>query len=66
LIPGKDFAQQANLFPADLEQATEAQFSDMANRCGVSREAVLRRFLDQKRVSKTFYESKARAFSDCV
>lgn len=60
LIPGKDFAQQANLFPADIEQATEAQFSDLANRYGVSREAVLRRFLDQKRVSKTFYESKAK------
>lgn len=64
LIPEKDFAQQANLFPGDVEQATEAQFSNLANRYSVSREAVLRRFLDQKRVSKTLYEVKANYWSD--
>ena len=60
LIPGMDFAQQARQFPANVEKATEAQFSDLANRYGVSREAVLRRFLDQGRVGQAFYEERAR------
>lgn len=60
LIPGRDFAAQAKQFPANVEKASEAQFSDLAIRYGVSREAVLRRFLDQGRVGKAFYESKAK------
>ena len=60
LIPDEDFAIQARQFPDNVEKATEAQFSDLAGWYGVSREAVLRRFLDQGRVSKVFYESKAR------
>lgn len=60
LIPDTDFAQQARQFPANVEKATEAQFSDLANRYGVSREAVLRRFLDQGRVGQAFYQERAR------
>ena len=60
LIPGKDFTIQARQFPANAEKATEAQFSDLAGRYGVSREAILRRFLDLGRVGKAFYESKAK------
>lgn len=60
LIPGADFATQAKQFPADVETANEAHFSDLADRYGVSREAVLRRFLDMGRVSKAFYEGKAK------
>lgn len=59
LIPGEDFASQAKQFPANAEKATEAQFSDLASRYGVSREAILRRFLDLGRVGKAFYENKA-------
>lgn len=60
LIPAQDFAGQAERFPADVEQATEAQFAALANRYGVSREAILRRFLDQERVGQAFYEGKAK------
>ncbi|MBM3126496.1 MAG: ImmA/IrrE family metallo-endopeptidase [Chloroflexi bacterium] len=60
LIPGRDFANQAKLFPDNMETANEGHFSDLADRYGVSREAVLRRFLDMGRVSKAFYESKAK------
>jgi len=60
LIPGADFLQQVELFPAAIEQASEELFSTLAARYGVSREAVLRRFLDQGRVSKAFYEDKAK------
>jgi len=60
LIPLSDFSQQANHLPANIEKASEEQFSSLANRYGVSREAVLRRFLDIGRIAKTFYESKAK------
>lgn len=60
LIPEQDFATQAKQFPANVEQALEAQFSELASRYGVSRETVLRRFLDKGRVGKAFYESKAK------
>ncbi|MGH8557309.1 MAG: ImmA/IrrE family metallo-endopeptidase [Methylococcales bacterium] len=60
LIPEKDFVAQAGKFPANVEKATEAQFSDLASRYGVSRETVLRRFLDQGRVGKAYYASKSK------
>lgn len=63
LIPLDDFDQQASTFPKKAEQATDKQFSDLANRYGVSREAVLRRFLDQGRVSQGFYERKAKEWA---
>lgn len=60
LIPAQDFAGQTERFPANVERATEAQFASLANRYGVSREAILRRFLDQGRVSQAFYKGKAK------
>jgi Zn-dependent peptidase ImmA (M78 family)/transcriptional regulator with XRE-family HTH domain len=60
LIPAQDFPVQTGLFPANVERATEDQFAALANRYGVSREAILRRFLDQGRVSQAFYEVKAK------
>jgi Zn-dependent peptidase ImmA (M78 family)/transcriptional regulator with XRE-family HTH domain len=60
LIPDSDFSEQAKQFPANAEKASEAQFADLASRYGVSREVVLRRFLDQGRVGKAFYEGKAK------
>lgn len=63
LIPIADFQQQAKLFPENVERASEQHFSDLAARYGVSREAVLRRFLDQNRVSVTFYEQKASTWA---
>ena len=63
LIPSPDFLVQARQFPANIERASEQQFADLAMRYGVSREAILRRFLDQDRVTATFYEHKAKAWA---
>lgn len=63
LIPASDFAEQEKLLPANVENASEEMFSDLANRYGVSREAVLRRFLDQGRVTASFYEIKAKRWA---
>ena len=60
LIPSDDFMQQVALIPASIEKATDELFANLAARYGVSREVVLRRFLDQDRVSKGFYEDKAK------
>lgn len=60
LIPANDFADEAKTLPDNVETASEAQFSSLASRYGVSREAILRRFLDQGRVSVEFYNVKAR------
>lgn len=63
LIPSPDFQMQAQHFPTDVESATEQQFSNLAARYGVSREAILRRFLDQGRVTDSFYEHKAKVWA---
>uniref|UniRef100_E6QQ31 IrrE N-terminal-like domain-containing protein n=1 Tax=mine drainage metagenome TaxID=410659 RepID=E6QQ31_9ZZZZ len=63
LIPAKDFQQQTARFPADIERASEEQISELAMRYGVSREAILRRFMDQDRVSVAFYEQKSVAWA---
>ncbi|MCL2658185.1 MAG: ImmA/IrrE family metallo-endopeptidase [Betaproteobacteria bacterium] len=60
LIPEEDFRQQTASTPPYLEKASEEFFAAIASRYGVSREAVLRRFLDQKRVGQKFYEEKAK------
>lgn len=60
LIPSADFAIQARRLPENAERATDEQFAELASRYGVSREATLRRLLDQGRVSPAFYEKKAK------
>lgn len=59
LIPLSDFEIQSKLFSANIERATEQQFSELASRYGVSREAILRRFLEQGRITDVFYKQKA-------
>lgn len=59
LMPSADFALQTQNWPERIEDAGEVRISSLANRYGVSREAILRRFLDQGRVSQTFYERQA-------
>jgi len=63
LIPLTDFEQQTRTFPADIERVGEEQFSNLVNRYGVSREAVLRRFLDQGRVSAAYYERQSKLWA---
>lgn len=63
LIPAQDFDWQTAQIPANVEKISEEQFTSLAQRYGVSREAVLRRFLDQRRVSQAFYETRARLWA---
>ena len=63
LMPEADFAAYAKGFPANVEAASEEHFSAFASRYHVSREVILRRFRDQGRVSKSFYENKARLWA---
>src|SRR5690606_21146603 len=63
LMPLEDFLEKSVHFPPDVEEATDEQFSALAARYGVSREAVLRRFLDQGRASQAFYLQKARTWA---
>lgn len=63
LIPAADFAREAKGLPRNVEHASDEQFSALANRYGVSREAILRRFLDEEKVSQAFYELKARVWN---
>jgi Zn-dependent peptidase ImmA (M78 family)/transcriptional regulator with XRE-family HTH domain len=60
LIPSADFAGQAKALSNNVEALADHVFADLGNRYGVSREAVLRRFLDLGQVSQTFYEVKAK------
>ena len=60
LIPSADFIQQIAGFPGDAESVQDHLYANLANRYGVSREAVLRRLLDMGRVSQAFYEQKAK------
>jgi len=60
LIPNVDFNESSSHLPHNIESVNEYEIALLANRYGVSREAILRRFLDQGRVSKEFYENKSR------
>lgn len=63
LMPADDFRSQAAGFPADIERSSDQQFAELAARYAVSREVVLRRFLDQGRVERSFYEQKAKQWA---
>ena len=60
LIPHSDFEQATRQLTSNFEHLPDTVFSALASRYGVSREAILRRFLDLGRVSKVFYERKAK------
>lgn len=60
LIPSADFERQIAGLPSDAELAQDDLFARLAVRYSVSREAVLRRLLDLKRVGQAFYEQKAQ------
>ncbi|PPD34118.1 MAG: DNA-binding protein [Methylomonas sp.] len=64
LIPSDDFTQQTINFPQNVDSVSDERFSEIANRYSVSREAILRRFLDQGRASQNFYEQKATFWAD--
>ena len=63
LIPSDDFGQQIAGLPSDAESMQDHLYANLANRYGVSREAILRRLLDLGRVSQVFYEQKAKLWA---
>ena len=63
LIPPKDFVWQSQHLPGNVEVVAENEIGKLAARYGVSREAILRRFLDQGRVSNAYYERKAEEWA---
>lgn len=63
LIPSDDFGQQIAGLPDDAESIQGHLYAFLASRYGVSREAILRRFLDLERVSQAFYEQKAKLWA---
>ncbi|MFA5984074.1 MAG: XRE family transcriptional regulator [Methylococcaceae bacterium] len=60
LIPSDDFVLQTSQLPHNVESVSDERFSEIANRYSVSREAILRRFLDQGRASDHFCKQKAK------
>lgn len=59
LIPLSDFNLATKNFPMDVEKVPDHLISEVASRYNVSREAILRRFLEQNRVSQNHYNKKA-------
>jgi Zn-dependent peptidase ImmA (M78 family) len=66
LIPSAEFAARIAGLPPSVEGVQEQVFATLASVFGVSREAILRRFLDLGRVSNQFYELKAAEWIDQV
>jgi Zn-dependent peptidase ImmA (M78 family)/transcriptional regulator with XRE-family HTH domain len=58
LVPLADIRAQLRTLPGDLEQAGDDRFATLAKRYHVSRAVVLRRMLDDERVSSEFYRTK--------
>ena len=63
LIPTADFAQRARPYSSNVEGMPDTFFETFSGFYGVSREAVLRRFLDDGKISFQFYENKAKQWT---
>jgi Zn-dependent peptidase ImmA (M78 family) len=63
LIPSADFNRLIAHQPYDVRELSDAFFSTLARRYSVSREAILRRFLDLGRVDQAFYTAKAEEWT---
>lgn len=63
LVPEKDFRLQAQQWAVDPVDATDEQYSALAERYHVSREVILRRFLDDALVSRSFYQTKSATWN---
>lgn len=63
LIPREEFARVTAMAPGNVEALGDTYFSAIARHFGVSREAILRRFLNEGRATKVFYEGKAEEWN---
>lgn len=60
LMPSAEFWKASTSSLESVDQLPDEYFAHLAKLFGVSREAVLRRFLDHGRASRVFYEAKAK------
>jgi Zn-dependent peptidase ImmA (M78 family) len=63
LVPISDFRMQLSAISGDVENADEGLFENLATRYQVSRAVVLRRMLDERRVSTAFYLAKTQEWN---
>lgn len=63
LVPALDFAVTVREARLDPTKATDDEFAAVARRYHVSRSVILRRFLDQGRVTEEFYLEKDREWA---
>lgn len=59
LVPTEDFLNYAQRWGVDPRSATDVDFSDFARRYHVSREVILRRFLNAGSITRAFYLMKS-------
>ena len=64
LIPADDFARAVRDWGRDPRTASDEDFAVLARRYHVSRSALLRRFLDDDRVTQEFYREKDAEWAD--
>lgn len=66
LVPSKDFEELSKQLPFNIDELVDTVIPPLADRYFVSREVILRRFLDQGRVSQTIYENKVTQWNSQV
>lgn len=59
LVPLSDFRNETRSWTEAIENVDDRRFANLAERYHVSRVVILRRFLDERRVSAAFYQRKA-------
>jgi Zn-dependent peptidase ImmA (M78 family)/transcriptional regulator with XRE-family HTH domain len=63
LVPAPDFATAVREWGHNPQEASDEAISVLANRYHVSRSVILRRFLDEQRVTEAFYLQKDREWT---
>ena len=64
LVPQHKFELLTSNFPYDVSKVDDGQIEDIANKFSVSRESVLRKFLDLGRVTPEYYSKKAKEWKN--
>jgi Zn-dependent peptidase ImmA (M78 family) len=63
LIPATDFARRVRSSSSKVERMSDTFFETLSGFYSVSREVILRRFLDGGKISRQFYENKAKQWT---
>jgi Zn-dependent peptidase ImmA (M78 family)/DNA-binding transcriptional regulator YiaG len=62
LVPISDFVEQTKRFPTNADQVDDQTLADLAARYSVSREVILRRLLDQGRLTAQSYNRRVQGW----